>query len=218
MKSNIIKISILTSLATALLVSAIAMSVHSRGNQANYAAPNGAAPVTAGTVQNPAVPVNNSLAPAPGRPIAYDSRGRAYPAAVYAQPVAVAPRPNIYYDANGNQVVVPAPRQVYYDANGNPVASAPVVAAPVDPNAPVDNGVTRRRVYYDNGTTVVRNSAGEPVYHHRRSGKKSALIIGASAATGAAIGAIAHGGKGAAIGALAGGAGGLAYDRLTVNK
>lgn len=48
-----------------------------------------------------------------------------------------------------------------------------------------------------------------------RSAGKSALIIGGSAATGAAIGGLAGGGKGAAIGAVSGGAAGLIYDRLT---
>jgi hypothetical protein len=52
----------------------------------------------------------------------------------------------------------------------------------------------------------------------KRSKKKSAVIVGGSAAAGAAIGALAGGGKGAAIGALAGGAGGLIYDRTTAKK
>jgi hypothetical protein len=56
------------------------------------------------------------------------------------------------------------------------------------------------------------------VYVKKRSKKKSAAIIGGSAATGAAIGALAGGGKGAGIGALAGGAGGLVYDRNTNKK
>jgi hypothetical protein len=52
----------------------------------------------------------------------------------------------------------------------------------------------------------------------KRTKKKSAAIIGGSAAAGAAIGALAGGGKGAAIGAIAGGAGGLVYDRTTAKK
>jgi hypothetical protein len=51
-----------------------------------------------------------------------------------------------------------------------------------------------------------------------RSKKKSAAIVGGSAAAGAAIGALAGGGKGAAIGAIAGGTGGLIYDRKTAKK
>ncbi len=52
----------------------------------------------------------------------------------------------------------------------------------------------------------------------QRSKKKSALIVGGSAAAGAAIGALAGGGKGAGIGAIAGGIGGLVYDRSTAKK
>ena len=51
-----------------------------------------------------------------------------------------------------------------------------------------------------------------------RSKKKSAAIVGGSAAAGAAIGALAGGGKGAAIGGIAGGVGGLIYDRKTAKK
>lgn len=51
-----------------------------------------------------------------------------------------------------------------------------------------------------------------------RSKKKSVAIVAGSAAAGAAIGALAKGGKGAAIGAIAGGVGGFIYDRATANK
>jgi|SRR5579884_4227139 len=47
--------------------------------------------------------------------------------------------------------------------------------------------------------------------HHR--GRRTAAIVGGSAAGGALIGALAGGGKGAAIGAAVGGGGGYLYDR-----
>jgi hypothetical protein len=52
----------------------------------------------------------------------------------------------------------------------------------------------------------------------RRSKKKSAAIIGGTAATGAAIGALAGGKKGAGIGAIAGGGAGVVYDQNTKKK
>lgn len=52
----------------------------------------------------------------------------------------------------------------------------------------------------------------------KRSFEKEALIVGGSAAAGAAIGGIAGGGKGAGIGALSGGIAGLVYDLATRKK
>lgn len=92
-------------------------------------------------------------------------------------------------------------------ASSAPVSMAPAAPAPAAP------------------VRTVRTSppVSEPEYRPRtvttrRSKKASAAIIGGSAAAGAAIGALAGGGKGAAIGAIAGGAGGLVYDRTTATK
>ena len=63
------------------------------------------------------------------------------------------------------------------------------------------------------------DSYGEPVAARRdRPFNQSAMIVAGSAVTGAAIGAIAGGGKGAAIGALSGGVAGFIYDRITAHK
>ncbi len=72
----------------------------------------------------------------------------------------------------------------------------------------VEAATRRRRYARSNGRYVVKE----------RSKGKSAAIVGGSAAGGAAIGALAGGGKGAAIGALAGGGAGLIYDRKTHKK
>jgi hypothetical protein len=58
--------------------------------------------------------------------------------------------------------------------------------------------------------TCVRTVAVRRAPH--RSWKKSALVIGGSAAAGAGVGAIVGGKKGALIGGLAGGAAGSAYE------
>jgi uncharacterized protein YcfJ len=77
---------------------------------------------------------------------------------------------------------------------------------------------TSPRVYDDRRATRAVYDDDRPVVTKKRSTAKSAAIIGGSAAAGAAVGAMAGGGKGAAIGALAGGAGGYIYDRMTKNK
>lgn len=77
----------------------------------------------------------------------------------------------------------------------------------------------------DNGRTVTRARRAAIAYDDRnvmvektRSKKESAAIIGGGAAAGAAIGALAGGGKGAVIGAVSGGGAGLVYDRMTAKK
>jgi hypothetical protein len=87
-----------------------------------------------------------------------------------------------------------------------PVYSAPAYRAP------------RTQTVYRSGptyrTTSVSRSEGTQV----RSWKKSALIIGGSAAGGAAVGAILDGKSGAKKGAVLGGVAGTVYDIATRTK
>ena len=87
-----------------------------------------------------------------------------------------------------------------------PVAERPSMAPAA--RAAVRSGTPERVVTRSRPRTVTTT----------RSKKTSAAIIGGSAGAGAAIGALAGGGKGAAIGAIAGGVGGLVYDRSTHRK
>jgi len=85
------------------------------------------------------------------------------------------------------------------------------------PSASGVNGSSySRRTYYSRRAYYPRRSgvAGTRYYaetHRGHSTRNMLLTIGAPAALGAGIGAIAHGGKGAGIGALLGGGGGALY-------
>jgi hypothetical protein len=153
----------------------------------------------------------------------YQANG--YPANGYAQnPPAAAYSANGYPAQNGY-----APNG--YAANGDyaGTANAPAGGYATDGYYPSNE----RPIYVRQGA-VVQDVAPQPLYegrpryeerevytegrrHHGRSKEHSAEIVAGSAAAGAAIGAIAGGGKGAAIGAIAGGGGGFAYDRLSHN-
>lgn len=91
-------------------------------------------------------------------------------------------------------------------------------ATPVTPVAAVAAPAPVRTVRERSRTVVVRETPRHRTVVKRRSKKKSAAIVAGSAATGAAIGALAGGGKGAAIGAISGGAAGFVYDRATHKK
>ena len=88
------------------------------------------------------------------------------------------------------------------------MVSGPGMRAP----ATAQDVVYRRRRYR------TRRYYARHYYARPRSKKKSAAIVAGSAAGGAAIGALAGGGKGAGIGAIAGGGAGLVYDQATRNK
>ena len=77
--------------------------------------------------------------------------------------------------------------------------------------------VYRERVVTQTAPRVVHRTSTR-VVTTKRSGKKSALIIGGSAAGGAITGGLIGGKKGAIIGGLIGGAGGTVYDRKTRKK
>jgi hypothetical protein len=80
----------------------------------------------------------------------------------------------------------------------------------------VERPVTRRTSSYRR--TASYSPARTVEVKRGRSWKKSALIIGGSAAGGAGVGAILGGGSGAKKGAIVGGIGGLVYDLATRNK
>jgi hypothetical protein len=102
----------------------------------------------------------------------------------------------------------------YYPINQPPVYINQTQPAPVPaPEQPV-------ATQYAQGQYAARQPARYTRYrehHHHRSKKRSLAIVAGTAATGAAIGAIAGGGPGAAIGAIAGAGAGFTYDRLTHN-
>lgn len=107
------------------------------------------------------------------------------------------------------QPAVTQPAMNFNNEAATPAATPAPAAQTAQEPARVQPVVARR---------TVRRYQGSRVVVRKRSWKKSAAIIGGSAAGGAAIGALAGGGKGAAIGALAGGAAGTVYDRATHKK
>ena len=109
-------------------------------------------------------------------------------AAAYAQPTAMAPQA---LPASYSYVSQP----VYQDL-------APARVVPVRAQTAA-RPVRTRQVIYD-----------EPV-RRSRSVKKSAVIIGSSAAIGAGVGAVTGGKKGALIGAAIGGGGAAVWDQIT---
>jgi hypothetical protein len=92
-------------------------------------------------------------------------------------------------------------------------------AVRAEPQSRVASAPARARVQRTARQAPVTYRDREPAaVKEKRSTKKSVAIVAGGAAAGAAIGAMAGGGKGAAIGAVSGGAAGLIYDRITKNN
>ena len=104
----------------------------------------------------------------------------------------------------------PSPMPMYTVPFDDSRAAATTTVAPTG-----DRVVYRDRVVTRTQPRTVRRTR---VVTTTRSGKKSALIIGGSAAGGAITGALIGGKKGAVIGGIIGGAGGTIYDRKTRKK
>ena len=137
-------------------------------------------------------------------------------------------RPVVVNGATVQQVECVAAEQTQAAAYAQPAGYAASAYAPA---APVVQRVVRQaapaRVVYDDieDARVIRTSTARPVrtrqvvYQEpvakKRSVKKSAAIIGSSAAVGAGIGALAKGKKGALIGAAIGGGGAAIWDQIT---
>ena len=182
MKNSVLKTALITSLFTAIGVSALAYFVMPRFFPAQ---------------QQP------QLQPGMGYTVTTDPNmaqpGMMQPV-VYAAPAQQQP----YY--------APAPRRVYRSAPSRVYNAS--TSVPDYSSEPVS---TRERISdaNPNAAPYGRDANGEPIVKRERSLGKSAMIVGATAGTGAAIGALAGGGRGAGIGALAGGVGGFIYDRMT---
>jgi hypothetical protein len=194
MTNSVVKVAAVTSLATALVVGGLMHFVLPRvtGDQ----------PVQAGTL----VPGQNAQA----QPVVYtqpDGSVVALPAGSLPPGTMVTPVQTVPAATAMQQPVYAQPRTVY--AQPRTVYTQPAAVTPVS---------SRRRIYTNPNTEVVRDENGEPIVNERRSTGKSVAIVAGSAGAGAAIGALAGGGKGAAIGAISGGAAGFIYDRMTANK
>ena len=137
-------------------------------------------------------------------------------------------RPVVVNGAAISQVeCVPADPQAAYAQQAAYAAPVRAQAAPVRYTA-----ARPAQVVYDDGledARVVRTaSTAQPVRARQvvyeepvrksRSVKKSAVIIGSSAAVGAGIGALTKGKKGALIGAAIGGGGAAVWDQITRRK
>jgi hypothetical protein len=115
----------------------------------------------------------------------------------------------------------------YTTARAYPVSMSRPAASYTAPAPVRTRTAAARQPVYRTASEPVYRTASEPVYRTTsseapvktpRSWKKSALIIGGSAAGGAGVGAILDGKSGAKKGAIVGGIAGTVYDIATRNK
>ncbi|PYR95284.1 MAG: hypothetical protein DMF84_01505 [Acidobacteria bacterium] len=121
---------------------------------------------------------------------------------------------------SGQYAAAPAATQVAYQP-GVPAAVPVSYVAPAQPPfVPLENTRVVPVQQYPAAAPaaprrVAYQRAPERVVRSTRSVKKSAVIIGSSAAGGAGLGALLGGKKGAAIGAIVGGGGATLWDQIT---
>lgn len=136
------------------------------------------------------------------------------------RPVVVGGQPISQVDCVATAPTLP----VTVDAYGQPLTYAhagPMLAsysAPAPRQAVQTQTVYRERPATTSRTASRSSSVARQPTTQTRSWKKSALIIGGSAAGGAAVGAVLDGKSGAKKGAVVGGVAGTVYDIATRNK
>jgi hypothetical protein len=172
---------------------------------------------TAAQAYNPAMTVASTSALPQSGPLYVDcGNGRL----VLIRPVAPGQQYSQVECAPSAAVIAP---QAYAETPGYMVQASYPVAQP----AVQERVVYRDRVVERPVTRTASRSSGRRVAYapartyevkQGRSWKKSALIIGGSAAGGAGVGALLGGKGGAKKGAVVGGIGGLVYDLATRNK
>ena len=178
--------------------------------------------VTAQALRAPAVDASRQARtldsrPADGTGPVLVNCGDGYRALV--RPVAVAGQQVSQVDCVANSPALP----VTVDAWGQPVNYAMPAFASASYAAPAPRpAVQTQTVYRERPAATYRTATrSAPVRQSTtqvRSWKKSALIIGGSAAGGAAVGAILDGKSGAKKGAVVGGGAGTVYDIATRSK
>ena len=139
-----------------------------------------------------------------------------YPTSSVGNPEPVSREPNarvVYAPSPFGSEASPAPAYRAF----NPPAPEPTPPAYAG-NSYAERTIGPTRVAPRHRYYTISHGRRRYIVVRKRPFRRSAAIVGGSAAGGALIGALAGGGKGAAIGALAGGGGGLIYDRGTHKK